>query len=260
VFSAGLIFNKVMTEIKTEAIILKAIPFKETSKIVRIYTKDKGKIAVIARGASRRKSDFKGKLDPLNHIEAIIYYKESREVQTLGELDLIKSYLSSCQNVEGVYYATAVLETLDKFISGIEDNQEIFQLTTGILNAIDQEPLAAQAQLVYYLLNLSVILGYRINLEQCSICQKSLQSGYYNTGVDHLICEACSHKNDVPVTSEEMNFFRKVIDTPVENVDWPKYSSVNFSGAGRFLLKYLAWHMEVSPILKSLKTLKDLKN
>ena len=93
-----------MAEIKTEALIIKTIPFKETSKIVRMYTRDKGKIAAIAKGASRSKSNFRGKLDPLNYIESIVYFKESREVQTLGEIDLIKSFLQKCQNYKNIYY------------------------------------------------------------------------------------------------------------------------------------------------------------
>lgn len=248
-----------MAEIKTEALILKTIPFKETSKIVRMYTRDKGKLAVIAKGASRSKSDFRGKLDPLNYIEAIIYYKESREVQTLGEIELIKSFLQKCQDYEGIYYGMAILEALDKFIDGTEDNFEVFRLTVETLKRVDREPKFAKAMLVYYLLHLADILGYRINLKRCSICDTTFQQAYYNTNVDHLICEECSRSGDLAVPAEEVDFFRMALQQEPQEIDLKPFESTNFTQAGQFLLRYLGWHMEVSPVLKSLKTLRSLK-
>ena len=248
-----------MAEIKTEAFILRSIPFKETSKIVRLYTRDQGKIAAIARGASRPKSDFRGLLDPLNYMEVIIYFKESREVQTLGEVELIKSFMQNSQDIDGLYYASAVLEALDKFIDGTEDNQLVFQLTKEVLTEIDSHESMAQALLVYYLLQLSGIMGYSINLDKCSLCGKGLESAYYNTGVDHLICEECSHSDDLPIPSEQLDFFRKAINSKPDGIDLEEYAGINFSQSGKFLLKYLGWHMEVSPVLKSLKTLSSLR-
>lgn len=248
-----------MAEIKTEALILKTIPFKETSKIVRVYTRDKGKIAAIARGASRPKSDFRGKLDPLNYIEVIIYYKESRQVQTLGDIELLDSFLSDSRDLASVYYAVAILESLDKFIDGTEDNSEVFTLTSKTLQRVDKEPQFARLLLVYYLLQLADIMGYRINLVNCSICNKKLKKGFYNTSEDHLICAKCSYPNDMELSAQEIDFFRTIFNQTPESIKLTSFSDVDVTGAGKFLLKYLGWHMEVSPVLKSLKTLRDLK-
>jgi len=103
-----------MTLIKTEALVLRSIPFQESSSIVRMFTREQGKIAVIAKGARRMKSGLRGFLEPLNYIEAIYYYKSTRDIQTLSKIDLIQSYFSNAPDIECNIYGMALLETVDR--------------------------------------------------------------------------------------------------------------------------------------------------
>ena len=48
-------------------VVLKSIPYSETSLISRIYTSEFGKISIISRGAKKRRNS--GILEPLNLIE-----------------------------------------------------------------------------------------------------------------------------------------------------------------------------------------------
>jgi len=250
-----------MAETKTEAIILRTIPFKETSKIVRLYTRDKGKIAAIAKGASRMKSGFRGKLDPLNYVEAIVYFKENRGVQTLGDVSLIRSFVNDYQEIDTIYYSTAILEALDKFIDGSEDNERVFILTINLLSIIDQNHSWAKAALVYYLFILTDLLGFKINLYNCSICYKEIQEAYYNTKVDHLMCEECGDERDLHLGSSMLNYFKSIEEvSDLKDIPWDSISNRNLTKAGKFLLKYLGWHMDVSPVLKSLKTLQQTRS
>ena len=54
-----------MAVIQSDAIVLSAIRYSETSKIVRLATRDHGVISAIAKGASRPKSRFGGALNSL---------------------------------------------------------------------------------------------------------------------------------------------------------------------------------------------------
>ena len=59
--------------ISTNAIILKTIPYGDSSVISRLFTKDNGKISIIAKGAWRPKKTAGSMLEPMNHIY-IQYY------------------------------------------------------------------------------------------------------------------------------------------------------------------------------------------
>ncbi|HQU71220.1 MAG TPA: recombination protein O N-terminal domain-containing protein, partial [Calditrichia bacterium] len=55
-----------MSEVlKTEALILGALRWRESSKIVHLYTRELGAVSVIAKGALRPKSPFRGALEAL---------------------------------------------------------------------------------------------------------------------------------------------------------------------------------------------------
>ena len=59
--------------------------FRESSQIVTLFTREKGKITALARGSRKPKSQFGATLQPMAHIQAIFYYKTTRDLQTLSE-------------------------------------------------------------------------------------------------------------------------------------------------------------------------------
>ncbi len=51
---------------QTDALVLRLIPWSETSFIASIYTREFGKLSVLAKGARRPKSPFEAALDLLS--------------------------------------------------------------------------------------------------------------------------------------------------------------------------------------------------
>ena len=78
--------------IRTEAIVLRTMKYRETSRIATLYTKERGKVSVIAKGARDGKSRMGGALQPMNHVVALVYMKESRDLQLLTQCDLAGHY------------------------------------------------------------------------------------------------------------------------------------------------------------------------
>ena len=72
-----------MSSIKTQALVLNSIKWKDSSRIVTLFTHQQGRIKVIVHGAAREKSRFRGKLETLNLLECLIAYRKSRSLQVL---------------------------------------------------------------------------------------------------------------------------------------------------------------------------------
>ena len=81
-----------MSQIKTQAYVLKSINWKDTSKIVSLYTREKGRVDVIAKGIRRKNHPQSVNFEALNLLETIIYFSDKRELQNIGETTLINSY------------------------------------------------------------------------------------------------------------------------------------------------------------------------
>ncbi|MBD3223866.1 MAG: DNA repair protein RecO, partial [Caldithrix sp.] len=96
--------------IKTKAIVLGSIRWQESSKIVTLFTRESGKIKVIARGALRNKSPFAGQLQTLNFGHAIFSEKTTRTLQILTAFDAEDNFNTLRLDLRRLPYALAILE------------------------------------------------------------------------------------------------------------------------------------------------------
>ena len=77
-----------MSAEKAQALVLRAIPFGETSAIITLLTREGGKVRGLAKGAWRPKSKFDAALDLLSICQVLVLHRQS------GNLDLfIEAFL-----------------------------------------------------------------------------------------------------------------------------------------------------------------------
>jgi hypothetical protein len=73
----------------TESIILKGFAYGDTSRILRLLTRQHGVQSVIAKGALRPRSRFGGVLDPFTEGLATFNLREGRDLHTLSGFELL---------------------------------------------------------------------------------------------------------------------------------------------------------------------------
>src|SRR2546426_12701425 len=76
-----------MALVTTPAVVLRTYPYSETSKIVRLATRDLGVQSAIAKGVLRPKSRFAAGLELFSEGMAQLYHPETRELQTPTAFD-----------------------------------------------------------------------------------------------------------------------------------------------------------------------------
>lgn len=78
-----------MAILKSDAIVLRVIDYSETSLIAWLFTRDHGRVHVMAKGARRPRSAFEGALEPLVRGE-LVWYRKARKtdgLETAKEFD-----------------------------------------------------------------------------------------------------------------------------------------------------------------------------
>src|SRR5688572_23870382 len=73
----------------TEAIVLQAFPYGDTSRIVRLLTREAGVQSAIAKGALRPRSRF-AVLEPFAQGSASLHIRATRDLQTLSAFELAR--------------------------------------------------------------------------------------------------------------------------------------------------------------------------
>src|SRR5260370_26258878 len=117
-----------MGALVTESIVLHAFDYLETSRILRLLTRDAGVQSVLARGARNSRKRFGSAMDLFAQGIAEIHIRPNRELQTLGALDVTRSRAQLGADVGRFTAGSMISEIVLRFpyeeTSGIFDSVE----------------------------------------------------------------------------------------------------------------------------------------
>lgn len=195
--------------VRTEGIVLKEMRFKETSKILTIFTPNHGKIHAIARGAYRPKSQLTGSTQPFSYNNYILY--KGRNFYYINQIDVIDSFYSIREDINRMMYGSYLLELADASVLEEEENVKLFLLFVKglkVLSIIDKDFI--KLVLSYELKHIS-FLGYKPLLDSCAICgSKKFNDFRFSINKGGIICPKCFS-----------------LDANLENMDLDMYKAIN---------------------------------
>ncbi|MBI4810400.1 MAG: DNA repair protein RecO [Ignavibacteriales bacterium] len=186
------------TIVKTEAVVLRSIDFKETSKIVTFYTRQFGKIAGMVKGARRPKSRFGTSLNPMSYVSLIIYKKEGREIQIVSQCDLIKPFRHLSEDIEKMAVGMAMIELVNIVTPEHAENAQLFLLLVNSLSSLNHAVKNPSNLLFYFEIHLARVLGFQPVLDHCVTCKKELKkinddaTYRFDIAKGGLACKRCS--------------------------------------------------------------------
>jgi DNA repair protein RecO (recombination protein O) len=160
--------------VRTEAVILKAMDFRESSRILTVYTRDFGKQSLLAKGVRGAKSRLAGVTAPLNYVTLVYYRKEQRDLQLLSQCDLVRPWRRITDSLEAMAAAMGICELLNLVVQGEEEHPALFDLLVGTLDVVND---ATNNSLnAFYLFEIRVLglLGFRPELRICGRCGRTL--------------------------------------------------------------------------------------
>jgi DNA repair protein RecO (recombination protein O) len=245
-----------MAEItKNEAIVLRKTKFSDSSLIVQLYTKEKGKISALLKGARSSKSRIGSKIDLINHVEVIFYNKEHKELQLVTQVNLIDHYSHIKEDLDKIKYASAVCELILKLIPDHEVNEKLFRGSVRILHLIDIPNRDEILHFAQYLLFFIKEIGFEITFDRCSSCGNNLDKSDTNafSYSNGIVCNNC--KEDKLLTyqfSEELFNLFKCLSTK-NNIN--SYNRNDVENIIFILEKFLIYHNSDFKGIKSLQIL-----
>ncbi len=152
---------------KVEGIIISEVAYKESSKIINIYTKDEGIIGLLARGSRKLKSNLNAVSSKLTYGIFHINYKENG-LSNLIEVDIIDNFKNIRKDLERSSYAFFITELVIQ-VYRHENNKNIYKLYIDSLKKINEmfDPV-----IITNILELKLLdnLGIRPIIDSCVSC------------------------------------------------------------------------------------------
>jgi DNA repair protein RecO (recombination protein O) len=156
-----------MALVTTAAIVLQTYRYSETSKVVRLATRELGVQSAIAKGVMRPKSKFGAGLEILGEGTAQLYYRETRELQTLGEFELEVLRHDLARDVARFAGATALAEVMLKSAPPSAVPFAYETLVDGLDALVSAAPADVDAAAIRALWRLLGVLGFEAALTAC---------------------------------------------------------------------------------------------
>jgi DNA repair protein RecO (recombination protein O) len=234
--------------VKTEAIVLSAMKYRDTSKIVRLYTREFGRLSVLAKGARETKSRFRSSLEPLNHVLAVLYKKEHRELQLLSQCDVLTSFRHIAEDMDKLQAALSGVELVTLVAHEEERNEDLFDLLLSFLRAVNDATKNVKVALYYFEMKLTGLLGFQPELDMCSQCGRSIgekEEGVYGFGPSGILCESCGANTADALSPSSVSALRALrrfssVDAALNLHLTPSVQEQ----VGRLLLRHLQTHIE----------------
>jgi DNA repair protein RecO (recombination protein O) len=127
------------TESETSrAILLRRIPFSETSLVVLWLTEDLGTLKTVVKGARRPKSPFAARLDLFYHAEITIRRSRRSELHTLAEMNLVETFpglRTQYRRIQVAAYFVELLEIVTELESPVPELHDLMIRALGYLDA-----------------------------------------------------------------------------------------------------------------------------
>ena len=224
---------------------------------MHFYTADYGYLKVVAKGAFRPKSPFRGVLESLNNIEAVINFKENRGLQNLNTASLLNAHQVIREDLPKTAIALSILELIRKLLSVHEPLPEFFAYTSEVMRKLNtshsKEP---RIYLIHFMIRLSQELGFAWSLEFCTDCIRPGSQFPVRLYVEQgaLRCPTCKRPSagkSLHLNRHQLDEIQRLLVVPPSELD---DLQLNFQESlTTLLLKRLGYHSETVLELKSLK-------
>ncbi len=243
---------------RSEAIILKTIPYGETSKILTVLSKDFGRLSLMAKGARDTKSKYGGSLELFTHATVIFYERENRDIQYLSDAVVIQPFFKIRDDLSRTYMALAVIEMIQKTSPLGELSDEIFYLLTNILKALNDADKRAMNYWILFMMEFSEKLGFRMNMENCDHYKHGPDQGRLRFNFDRgqLACDNC-HPEDQAlahfrVSHESAATLAQMARSRGQGISNIAASEKILREMANLLVKHLQYHIEELKPINSL--------
>lgn len=238
-----------MSIVKTHAIVLKSDNYRETSKLVTLFTKDFGKIKCLAKGVRDTKSKWGGVLLPMCCLNIVLYFNENKTLHLLSNAEHLKLYMDLYGNFEKTKIGYRMVELISRTSADQHPNPELFDLLMNSLDTLNSTPDSSAGHIgnifIGFEFKLAQALGIKVDMDLLRkkyltssgsayaevVTENALLPNFVVAdSVDSLKNWNFNLQRDIKLSRETLtflnDFFEGYFDTHFDNLTFPKTKKV----------------------------------
>ena len=213
-----------MEEIKLKGIVIKADDYKDSDKLVTIFSAEKGLIKARARGVKKNKAKLTFAVQPFAFVEFMLSERDG--FYTIINASSIDQFFSITSDFDDYIFMLACLEVVHKTVKENENSVELFLLLLNALKLVAYENISSINVFIKFMIEAMGYLGFSFIFDRCAYCSGKLNENNVGFSYDYngLLCSSCLNKKD----SLELNKVEFAILKNISAVSIEKLSTLHF--------------------------------
>lgn len=242
---------------RAEAVVLKRLSFGETDRVVTLFTRDRGKLGVVAKGARGPRSKLAGATEPFTYFHGLLAQGQNLDVLTQAEVQ--DAFPGIRKDLLRIGYASYFVEMVD---AGVEERQpipELWDLLAAALSTLqDSETPDVLARA--FEIHAMRVLGYEPHLDLCVLDEAPVggAGSAFHPLRGGLLCPRCARvtPGTVAVGAATVMALRRLIDAPFVEAAHARLPDQVRRELTQSMVPYVRHHLEAP--LNSLQFLDDV--
>jgi DNA repair protein RecO (recombination protein O) len=176
---------------RVEAIVIRHAERGEADRMVTLFTRERGKLRAIAKGARKIKSRKAGHLEPFTRVT--LQLAAAHDFPIVTQAETVEAYLALRDDLVKTGYAAYCLELIDRFTYEEEiEAGAIFSVLADTLKRIETS-IDVWLAIRYFEMRLLDFLGFRPHLFECANCGDKIEpvDQYFSPLLGGVVCPRC---------------------------------------------------------------------
>ena len=205
-------------EKKVNGIVIRAVSYGESDKILTIYTLEEGLVSARIKGVKKAGAKLKACSEPFCFAEAVISEKSGRK--TITEINPFDNFYPVRTDVVKYYAGMCALELTNAFMPEGLVAEGHFVLLAEFLKKLAYSTINAVNLLVKFFYDAAEENGFAINLSFCGRCGKPIEKRVFLSSREGIcVCEACRKEGDGGYSIDTYKYLKKISENDMEAGD-----------------------------------------
>ena len=184
-----------MAIISTEAIVLRAIDHRETSKLAFFFTRSHGKVIGVLKGIRKTPRKFHTSLDKLSVNDIVFYQYRNSDIHLISQCDMKEHFLEIRRDIKHLNAGEYACELVNKIMPLEEKNAAVYELLLDYCRVLGHNRDVGRLVHMFQikLLNLS---GFRPHIDSCVQCGRDVKTkAKFSVRKGGLVCPHCDRRD-----------------------------------------------------------------
>ncbi|MGO3017755.1 MAG: DNA repair protein RecO [Anaerococcus sp.] len=232
---------------RVNGFVLREFNYKESSKIIEVFTEQLGRISILARGVLKPKN--KNLSVTMRFVKAeYSLYKTKTDFYGIKEASLVQSYSKSNKNFDIIIYKSAICDLLLRTIDQTQ-SYTTYKLLDKSFEAFENSKKNRINIFYGFLLKYISYSGFKPNLGTCIFSGKKIsnQDAYFSHEYSSLVSleERNKVKDKIFLSKEEVNFLRKLLYTSSTDLENIETSDIGLEKIGKLIMDFCLEKLEL---------------